>query len=179
MLKICDFNNFDRAFEILEYSFPLTERRNYKGQRDILNCENYRLYALFSKDGECVLAVCGVWILNGVNFIEHFAVNKNFRNQGIGSKMLNLLGETLDGILCLEVEPPLSNIQKKRIDFYLKNNFFLNDYYYLQPSYGEDYPELELKIMSRLKPLNKTEFNFAVSEIYNKVYKKPVTFLTE
>ena len=44
MLKICDINNFDLAYKILKQSFPLTERRDYKGQKNILACENYKLY---------------------------------------------------------------------------------------------------------------------------------------
>ena len=177
MLKVCDVNNFDLAYKILKQSFPLTERRDYKGQKNILNCENYKLFALFNNDESEILGICAVWVLSGVVFIEHLAVDKKHRNKGVGSKILSLLSETFSEIICLEVEPANSEIQQKRIDFYLKNNFYLNDYYYVQPSYGKRYPEIELKIMSKNIALDEQKFVFVASEIYKKVYKKEPSFL--
>ena len=179
MLKVCDINNFDLAYKILKQSFPATEIRNYKGQKNILKSENYKLFALFSQDESEILGVAGVWVLKGVVFIEHLAVDKKYRNKGVGSKILRLICETFNALICLEVEPANSELQQKRIDFYLKNNFCLNGYYYAQPSYGKRYPEIELKIMSHAKALNKCEFITVVSEIYEKVYKKTPTFLSD
>lgn len=179
MLKVCDVNNFDLAYKILKQSFPLTERRDYKGQKGILKYENYKLFALFSQDESEILGVAGVWVLNGVVFIEHLAVGKKHRNKGIGSKILSLICEKFSELICLEVEPANSELQQKRIDFYLKNNFHLNGYYYVQPSYGKRYPEIELKIMSFAKTLELCEFKTVASEIYEKVYKKTPIFLND
>ena len=180
MLKTCDISNFDLAFKILKQSFPLTERRDYKGQKNILSNENYKLFALYDNSDTKILGIAGVWALNGVVFIEHLAVEKSCRNMGVGSKILSLLSKEFNkDIICLEVEPANSELQQKRINFYLKNNFYLNDFYYVQPSYGKRYPEIELKIMSMQKALTKQEFVLVVTEIYQKVYKKPLTFLKD
>ena len=177
MLKTCDINNFDLAFKILKQSFPLTERRDYKGQKNILSCENYKLLALFNEDESQILGIAGVWVLDGVVFIEHLAVDKKHRNKGIGSKILSLIARQFNSLICLEVEPAESELQQKRIDFYLKNNFYFNNYYYVQPSYGKRYPEIRLYVMSYGKELNDSEFRLVASEIYAKVYKKTPTFL--
>ena len=93
MLKTCDINNFDLAFKILKQSFPLTERRDYKGQKNILSNENYKLFALYDNSDTKILGIAGVWALNGVVFIEHLAVEKSCRNMGVGSKILSLLSK--------------------------------------------------------------------------------------
>lgn len=175
IFSVCTLSEFDSAYPILKQNFPLTERRDYKGQRAILNCKDYRLF-LFKKDGK-VLGIAGVWVLKNVNFIEHFAVEREFQNKGIGSKILNLLSKQLTGAVCLEVEPPQNSEQERRINFYKRNGFYLNDYFYMQPEYGPKYPAIQLKIMSQKKPLTREEFVKVVNDIYFYVYKKQPNFL--
>ena len=69
----------------------------------------------------------------------------------------------------LEAEAPETEIQKKRIEFYKKLGFFVNDYEYTQPSYhgGESVP---LKILSFPKPLSQKEFDLFYVETRKKVY---------
>ncbi|MBR7146301.1 MAG: GNAT family N-acetyltransferase, partial [Oscillospiraceae bacterium] len=52
-----------------------------------------------------------------------FAVREDCRGSGIGSELLDELIGTLPHPICLEVEPPETEIAKRRIAFYERNGF--------------------------------------------------------
>ena len=98
------------------------------------------------------------WEFEDFVFIEHLAIHSKLRGQGIGTKLIqNYLSKTKKEIF-LEVEPPTCEMSKKRILFYEKLRFCLNDFYYLQQPLNHNDSPFELKIMSYSKNINEKEF---------------------
>ncbi len=166
-LKLLDTENFDLVYKIFEESFPPDEMRSYSGQKSLLQKDFYKIYVL--QDVE-IKAFIAIYELGEITFIEHFAVSSACRNQGLGAKILKEIMGDKTKIYCLEVEPPLTEIAKRRIGFYRRNGFFYNDFYYVQPSLGEGRNPIELKIMSSGKELCENEFRLIKELIYKKVY---------
>ncbi len=168
MLERIFENEFKEAFSVMEESFPSDEMRGFDGQRALLKRENYRLYAL-KKEGE-ITGIAAVWELDGFYFLEHLAVKKAFRNNGIGTVILKELKSKYAQIPVLEAEPPVSELQKRRVAFYGRNGFVLNPYYYFQPPLEEGKRKVELKIMTGERGLNREEFEKVRALLYSGVY---------
>jgi ribosomal protein S18 acetylase RimI-like enzyme len=169
LLTLLTEKDYDSVLALLEEAFPADERRDDASQLKTFNEQNYLCFVY--KVNDIVNALITCWKLDGVNFIEHFAVDKSLRNNGIGSKILNELCKNIGGNICLEVEPPINDLKKRRIAFYTRNGFVINDYDYMQPAYSTAKNPVPLKIMSYGKALTKNDFEKAKNEIYKKVYK--------
>lgn len=94
-LRVAKTEEFDKIFSILENSFPPDEYRTYEGQKFLWNHPKYTVYVIPDDESDCIKAFITVWKFEDFAFIEHFAVNPFYRNQGLGSlilhEILNLL----------------------------------------------------------------------------------------
>ncbi len=178
---------FDQVYDIMTRSFPNKEIRSYQGQHNLLSDDYYRLYVKL-KDNE-VITFLSCWEFDDFSFIEHFATKEDYRGHGIGNDFLldyiknkivlddnNILisnnKQTNDkSNIILEVDPPVTDIAKRRIKFYKKLNFSLNPFYYEQPPLGDRKDSFNLKVMSFPNPLNKQLFKSYTDIIKEKVYK--------
>lgn len=165
-LELCDF---DKMFSIIKQSFPPDEYRPYAEQKELFLNEYYSVYAL--KDREELKAFISVWDFKEFSYAEHFAVNAKFRNCGIGSLVLKKLSEILKNSLCLEVEPPQTELAKRRIEFYKRNGFYFNDYAYIQPPISKGKKAIPLCIMTTPCAISQEKFEQIKSTLYKKVYK--------
>lgn len=161
--------DFDRIYNILEYSFPSDERRGYDEQKALFCNKNYCVYAL-KNEKDHIIAFITVYEFEKFTFAEHFAVAKEYRNCGIGSEVLGLLKNTVKSPICLEVELPESEIAKRRIGFYKRNGFYFNEYDYIQPAYSKDKSPVPLKIMTTEREITEKEFEDMRNTLYSKVY---------
>lgn len=157
-------NNFDSVYRIMEESFPTDERRPYLEQKSLLLDPRYSIY----EDNGGFLCV---WEFDEFIFIEHFAVDKQKRNSGIGSKLLAEFLENSEKLVCLEVEPPDTEIAKRRIGFYERNGFFLNEYDYFQPPISKGKNIVPLMIMTSGKKIPKGVFDKLRDTLYKEIYK--------
>lgn len=169
MLLKSDIKNFDRIYEILELSFPPDERRPYLEQAELFNDTRYSM--LTATENGSIAAFMATWEFESFVFVEHFAAHPDFRNLGLGSRMLRELIEKTDKPICLEVEPPEGDITRRRIDFYKRNGFFLNSYSYMQPPISKGKNEIPLMIMTSGGQISETEFNTIKNTLYKEVYK--------
>lgn len=168
MLKKIDKTDFDKVYEIMETSFPTDERRRYGEQKALLDNNRYGIYVL----NDDIKAFAAVWEFEKVVFIEHLAVNPMFRNSGIGSDFLQQLGAHFSKMIFLEVELPENEIAKRRIKFYERNGFFLNEYDYVQPSMSEGKNAIPLMIMTSGAKIDECEFEEIKNMLYTHVYGK-------
>lgn len=164
-----NYDNFDEFYEILEEAFPPEERRGFDNQYKLLDDEMYNILGLYYDNS--LVAFITYWDMTDFIYVEHFAVKNSFRNKKIGSKMLEYFLKSFNEKVILEVEVPEDEITRKRVNFYKRHNFQLNEFYYLQPPYEEGKDSLELKIMSYPKLLTDKEFNNFKEKVYRKVYK--------
>ena len=164
--------DFDQMFSLMERSFPEDERRDYNGQRELLAEPAYTLYAKRSPEDAALQAFLALWELGDMAYIEHFAVDPDCRNGGLGGKILQKVIEDTDMRICLEVEPPETEMAARRIGFYERNGFVMNPFEYMQPAMGEDRHAIPLRIMSYPKRLLADEFETMRDVLYCHVYRQ-------
>jgi len=163
--------DFDKVFELMQKSFPGDEYRSYEEQKALLENPFYQIYVLKNYDNNSVKAFMAVWEFDNFAFLEHFAVNDEYRNGGIGAKILNELIDLIGKIICLEVELPEDEFASRRISFYQRNGFFLNHYPYIQPSISRGKNEISLLIMTSERTVSEEEFETYKNVLYSVVYK--------
>ncbi len=168
MFKRLDISEFDKMYSVMEKSFPVDEHRPYDEQKALFQNEYYNAYGEI--DGEILKGFIAAWNFPEILFIEHFAVNSECRNQGIGAKLLDNLISLYNKPTCLEVEPPEDDMAQRRIGFYERNGFFLNNYPYIQPPISAGKNPIPLMIMSTGKKMTEKTFTEIKKILYNKVY---------
>lgn len=161
-------NELEVVYRSMQRNFCDDEIRTAEGFKKEFKTENYHLVHLV-KDGVKV-GYMGIWQLSGFAFIEHFVVHEQFRSKGCGSEALGKCKE-LYGSLVLEAEPPEDGDKIRRINFYKRNGFYVNeDIAYLQPPYKEGGGSVKLYLLSYPQAITNAEA--AIAEIYKQVYNK-------
>lgn len=162
-------DTFSAVYEKMCAAFPLEERRDYVDQQECMNDERFCFFEIY--DNEVAVGFISLWNLSGFVFIEHIAIDPDKRSGGYGSKAIELVKETYKKAVILEAEAPETEQQIKRIKFYDRLGFKVNDYPYEQPSYhgGEGVP---LLILSYPEQLKENEFKNFITETRNSAYKK-------
>ena len=161
--------DFEGVFRLLETSFPLEEYRTREEQRALLSEPAYTLFGI--KEEDRVIAFMAVWELPELLFIEHLAVDPAYRNGGMGAGMLREIVEMSDTTVCLEVEPPRTEMAARRIGFYRRNGFFLNEYPYIQPAMSKGRNPIPLQVMTGGHAVDREEFENIKNRLYTWVYK--------
>ena len=133
---------------IYHSSFPPEERRDFDKFLELMyHNDKFTVYAIL-KD-EMHIGFITVWELDGFSYVEHFAIDEAHRGGGTGQKSIMMLLEKTGRPFILEVEPPVGEMEVRRINFYKRCGFILNDETeYFQPPYREGELPLELKLMS-------------------------------
>lgn len=165
MIEKLENKEFDTVYAIMEQSFPLEEYRPYAAQKALLTDPAYSIYA--AKEEGHILGFAAVWQLENWLFLEHLAVDPQLRNCGIGGQLLRYFAEKR---CCLEVEPPETDLARRRIGFYQRNGFCFNDYPYLQPSLGAGRSPVPLYIMTSGSTITPEEFAQVKKLLYTRVY---------
>lgn len=163
--------DYDKIFDLMAASFPSDEYRTYDEQKALLDNPFYQVYVLKDSDNNSIKAFIAVWEFEDFAFIEHFTVNPEYRNGGIGAKILKEMVGLLGKTICLEVEPPEDELSARRIGFYQRNGFFLNPYPYVQPSISKGKNAISLIVMTSGRAVSEEEFESYKKVLYAKVYK--------
>jgi len=159
----------DRIWPLMEEAFPPVERRTKEGQREIFAREQVRMRVL--TEGGRVTGFLTWWELDSCRFLEHLAVEKALRGGGRGQMLLRLAAEGTEKPVVLEIEPPEESEQAlRRLHFYRKNGFLINDFPYLQQPLKKGDQPIPLRIMSYQKGLTEQAFAPLKKEIYREVY---------
>lgn len=159
---------FSVVFEKMKAAFPYEERRDYIDHQECMNDGRFKFLEIY--DNSFPVGFIALWDLKGFIFIEHIAIDPERRSGGYGSKAIELVKATYNKPVILEAEAPETEQQIKRIRFYDRLGFKVNDFYYEQPSYhgGEGVP---LKILSYPAFLTDDEFQNFINETRNSAYK--------
>lgn len=174
-LHLLTEEDFEAVWRIMEQSFPPEERRTKEGQRKLFGHPAYRLYGMLAcpEKKEELGAFLAVWDFPEFLFLEHFAVDERLRGGGIGAGLLGELFDSCGKSVVLEVEPPEGEMTRRRIGFYERNGFSLNDYSYVQPSLAKGQPAIPLKLMSRPGTLSPQQFADVKRVLLKEVYRCP------
>lgn len=166
MLRIAKNTDFDAVYSLLQQSFPADEFRPYAAQKELLSNPGYTAYIT----DDCS-AVITLWQFEGFAFIEHFAVSPACRNQGLGSAVLREVIEMLHCPICLEAELPDTDLSSRRLQFYRRNGFFVNNYPYIQPAYAPELSPVPLLILTTGGPVSESRFASIRDALYRTVYR--------
>ena len=158
--------DFDNLWRQMEESFVKEERRDKEDALKLLERVEYSLFHTL-ENGERVGFVA-LWILDGFVFLEHFVTYEKYRNKGIGGLVLDLLKKEYPEIV-LEAEHPENEISRRRIGFYRRSGFLVNDYPYIQPPYRKGESGVPLLLLSYPSILDNAEA--VVKELQSTVYR--------
>lgn len=141
-----------RIFNRYERTFPEEERRNRDEFLALAENPDAFVYLIHEEDENIGYAV--IWELPYFFFLEHFEIFDDYRSRGLGTVTLEAMKEKF-GKIILETEPETSSeIAQKRLGFYQRNGFNIIEENYLQPSYGEGKPSINLFLMGNFLPEN-------------------------
>ena len=165
---------FEEVFSLLKSSFPPDEYRKYDEQKSLFLNPEYSVYVVFCNNENKLKAFMAVWELEDFLFVEHFCVNPDFRNKGLGAYILSEIKKMHSCRMCLEAEVPENEMAERRIAFYERNGFFLNKYPYVQPAYSDEKKPVPLYIMTTEGKITESQFEKIKKMLYSKVYKKTI-----
>jgi len=159
---------FAKAWKIYSGAFPDDTKRSFEKQSDVICDRKYNFCKVGF--GDLFVGVFAYWDLGLFLFVEHFAVDKNLRDKGFGTDLLQDFVKCSDKLVILEVHKPDTEIDKRRIGFYERNGFKLNEFDYLQPPYENGKKAVPLFVMSYPRPLHEAEFVKIRKLLHTEVY---------
>jgi ribosomal protein S18 acetylase RimI-like enzyme len=162
--------DFDSVFKLMSEAFPSVERRSYEDAKNLLYEELYNIIVERDKEDN-IIAFIASWEFDDFNYVDHFAVHRKMRGNGMGTLMLKDYLNGCNKPVFLEVELPENDISVSRIKFYKRLGFQLNNFEYLQPPMQKQHGFLPLKVMSYPNGVNAKEFINFKNTVYDKVYK--------
>ena len=154
------------AQELFEEAFPEQERPPFSSlrQRDA-----GKFHFLVAENGDEPVGILTYWTFDELVYVEHFAIDEELRNQGLGKAVfLNFLSQQTEQVV-LEVELPNTEEADHRVEFYASMGFFQNPQNYVQPSYHHDGRTVPMIIMSKYE-LDDDEFSEIRDLLHREVY---------
>lgn len=124
---------FMECWDLYLEAFPVEERRPLDYHLETLNSAEFHFQAIV--DGDIFIGFIAWWDLADVRYIEHLATSPAIRGGGYGKKILSDFIADSDKPILLEVEHPADEIKARRISFYERLGFTLNNHAYAQPPY--------------------------------------------
>lgn len=137
----------DKVEKTYTDSFPEAERRAFSLVKDLVKNEpRFVVFALFRDD--VYAGFITAWQFNAFTYVEHFAIDESARNGGIGAEAMRQFLTNCDAPVVLEVEIPADEMSKRRIGFYERLGYVLDNHIYYQPPYREGEEFLEMRLMT-------------------------------
>lgn len=170
-LKNTTDNYFQKAWEIYEDAFPLSERRLLEAQSNVMKVPNYHFdITIIEKQ---LIGFLLWWEIETYRYIDHFATSVQMRNKGYGKLILEkFMDSNNNKPILLEVELPNSTINQRRIKFYEKIGFKLNQHYYEIPPLNESQAPLQLLLMSYPNRVSENDVQQFVKKCHPIIFKK-------
>lgn len=148
---------FSEAWSLYEDAFPAEERRFIDAQEKMMLHNQYHVEVILN-DSE-LIGILFWWAFNDLSYIEHFATSPDQRNKGYGKSILQNFIQNNPKPILLEAELPDSAINKRRLNFYQRIGFHLNDIPYSLPPIRLDMPPIELRILTYPKEVSYNTVN--------------------
>ena len=146
-IKSVNDADFEFCWDLYVSAFPEEERRTMDYHLETMTKASF-CFDMVMVNGIRV-GILAWWDLSEFRYIEHFATAPALRGQGYGDKILRDFISESEKPLILEVEHPVSEIEKRRIGFYERIGLSLNQHYYAHPSYNiNSDAEVSLMIMT-------------------------------
>lgn len=166
-ISTSDVQHYKFMEELLTAAFPPEEYRELESLREYTDrIGNFQNNIIF--DDDIPIGFITYWNFSQFYYVEHFAINPALRNGGYGKKVLEHLCKEITLPIVLEVEKPVEEMAKRRINFYTRHGFTLWQKEYEQPPYkkGDDFLPMYLMVHGNL------QCGKDFDEVKNKIYKE-------
>lgn len=150
-------------------AFPIEERRDTPQQREYTDHHPLFTSNIVLEDSIPV-GMISYWNMGDFYYIEHFAIDPERRNGGLGKRVLEALFEQVSHPIVLEVEEPTDEWSKRRIGFYQRLGFTLHEKPYYQPPYHPNGEGLPLLLMTHGQLDMEQHFARVVRTLHREVY---------
>ena len=168
-LKNISDHYFHKAWELYNDAFPFEERRLLDHQSYTLQNDHYHFDIVI--DENQFMGFILWWDFDTHRFVDHFATAIEQRNKGVGKIILKEFIDYEDKPVILEVELPVSNVNKRRIKFYERLGFKLNQHHYEMPPLREDQSPLLLLLMSYPSIISEKDVDLFVEKYHHIIIK--------
>lgn len=162
--------NFEEVYDLYTNSFPTYSRRTWAGLEALFN-KKPSFQSIAVKQNSDFVGLIHFWQFEKFLFIEHFAIHPDFRNNGLGSKIMKEFIAKTELPVVIETETPHSQIASRRIHFYERIGFYLISNFYMQPPYEGSQVLLSMLIMTNNYHFVNKHFQQIKNSIYKDVYK--------
>ncbi len=160
---------FPFCWELYLAAFPQEERRSLDYHTETMNNEQFHCDVVV--DGDLPIGILFWWSLREFVFVEHLATTPAVRGGGYGRQILGELISTSERPILLEVEHPEDEISRRRIGFYERMGFVLNDHPYSHPSYQQAEGEfVSLKVMTYPKGITMDELQYFMTSEFPTIH---------
>ncbi len=162
--------NFGEVYDLYNSAFPAYQRRTWAGLETLFNkkpafqCLNVRSNSNF-------VGLIHYWTFEKFIYIEHFAIHPDYRNQGLGSKVMKEFLAKKELPVVVETETPRSHVASQRIHFYERLGFFMTTNFYMQPPYEGSQVMMSMLLMSNDYHFTNKYFTQIRNTLYKEVYK--------
>lgn len=149
-----------KVMDLYDKSFPWYENRSRDSHMKAMDDNEFYTDVAVDDNGN-LLALLFYWIHGNILFGEHVAVNPEVRGQNLGSRLLQKwIADNPGKIVLLEIDPPEDDISIRRLRFYERLGFVMNDIEYTHPSFytGEKAHPHCLMLLSHGKRLSDSDY---------------------
>ncbi|KQL54356.1 hypothetical protein AN964_13200 [Heyndrickxia shackletonii] len=121
------------AEKIYEAAFPAHSRKKRRIIQRMFDKNMCYLHIAFLENEMVAMALSGIVDNPQILVLDYIAVKNDFQNHGIGRKFVDYITEWCQefenfNLIVVEVEAEKTNLNEKRIQFWLKCGFQLTDY---------------------------------------------------
>lgn len=153
---------------IYESSFPKDERRNWDEIIELVKTEKIIFYSIVNNNS--TIGFLTSWSFADFLFIEHFVIDEKERNKGFGNAAIEKIIAQTKKTIILETEENTDTTSAKRIKFYQKIGFEINEFEYLQAPYSGNSKFIKMHLLSHPRKITKKDFIRFKQLIYKDVY---------
>jgi GNAT superfamily N-acetyltransferase len=158
---------FVKAYTLLQNAFIPDELRDFTPE--VFHHPAFFIYAALQKGHFVGTTV--FWELDEAILLEYLVTDPLLRGQRLGSQVLQwLLAWKPEKMHVGEIDPPHSEIARRRTAFFQRHGFMINEFDYLQPAYGPDKSPVPMVMISYPQVLGRRLFERIKQQIYQTVY---------
>ncbi len=160
---------FAFCWELYLAAFPENERRDLDYHTETMSKRGFHCDLFLDSDEP--IGILFWWDLSDFIFVEHLATIPAVRGKGHGNQIISELIASSDKPILLEVEHPEDELSRRRIGFYERMGFILNDHPYHHPSFKQiEGDKVDLMVMTRPYPISKSELQRFVESEFPRIH---------
>lgn len=163
--------DFEPCMRLMNKSFVDDELRDRDDLMAIVESNPIFGFNVIRDSGQRV-GLITTWNFGKFIYVEHFAIEPEFRGGGVGNRALAKLSSSASLPIVLEVEPPSqSDEARRRVAFYGRMGFSCWQTEYRQPAYAKGKKSIPMILMTKDLEETADASKIVTAILYRHVYK--------